>query len=83
MFISLLAFMPFRVQRKEPAAKRRRKGSPITLVPQKRDSPHFSKIDGRCETRPLAADSNSRSLRLPLTSISSNTCDAQRERMGF
>jgi hypothetical protein len=29
-----LAFMPFRVQRNEPAAKRRRKGSPITLVPQ-------------------------------------------------
>jgi hypothetical protein len=27
MFISLFAFMPFRVQRNEPAAKRRRKGS--------------------------------------------------------
>jgi len=27
MFISLLAFMPFRVQRNEPAAKRRRKCS--------------------------------------------------------
>jgi hypothetical protein len=49
------------VQRNEP-----KKGQPLHIGPLKKDSPHFSKINGRCETRPPMASSDSRSLRLPL-----------------
>ena len=39
---------------------------PDHIGPPEADCPHFEKIDGRCETRPPTASSNSRSLRLPL-----------------
>jgi len=36
-----------------------KKGQPDHIGPPVVDSPHFSKIDGRCETRLLSADSDS------------------------
>jgi hypothetical protein len=58
-------------ERKEPAAKRRKKGHLIPCPPSA-DSRSLCPVgvllemDGSCGTRPPAADSNSRSLRLPL-----------------